>query len=245
VAKLNQIIAIEKGVKSRVYGELTEINKSLQKPDIFNGFSKTYQKIGEDDEELPAERKKVQAEVPVVFKRVEKLMGELMKVTARKDWSNTSAKASVRVNGVALLEEVPVTYLLFLEKQLTDLRTMIGNLPVLDDSENWTKDVNSGLYRADETKTHRTKKVQKPIVLFPATAEHPAQTQLITQDVIAGHWTNVKQSGALPRPEKEKLLTRVDQLLQAVKVAREEANNAEEIISPDVGQAIFNFLFAE
>ena len=245
MAKLNQIIAIEKGVKSRVYGELTEINKSLQKPDIFNGFSKTYQKIGEDDEELPAERKKVQAEVPVVFKRVEKLMGELMKVTARKDWSNTNAKASVRINGVALLEEVPVSYLLFLEKQLTDLRTMIGNLPVLDDSENWTKDVNSGLYRAEETKTHRTKKVQKPIVLFPATAEHPAQTQLITQDVIAGHWTNVKQSGALPRPEKEKLLTRVDQLLQAVKVAREEANNAEEIISPDVGQAIFNFLLAE
>ena len=245
MAKLNQIIAIEKGVKSRVYGELTEINKALQKPDLFNGFSKTYQKIGEDDEELPAERKKVQAEVPVVFKRVEKLMGELMKVTARKDWSNTSAKASVRINGVALLEEVPVSYLLFVEKQLTDLRTMIGNLPVLDDSENWTKDVNSGLYRADETKTHRTKKVQKPIVLFPATAEHPAQTQLITQDVIAGHWTNVKQSGALPRPEKEKLLARVDQLLQAVKVAREEANNAEEIISPDVGQAIFNFLFAE
>jgi len=245
VAKLNQIIAIEKGVKSRVYGELTEINKALQKPDLFNGFSKIYQKIGEDDEELPAERKKVQAEVPVVFKRVEKLMGELMKITARKDWSNTNAKASVRVNGVALLEEVPVTYLLFLEKQLTDLRTMIGNLPVLDDSENWTKDVNSGLYRAEETKTHRTKKVQKPIVLFPATAEHPAQTQLITQDVIAGHWTNVKQSGALPRPEKEKLLTRVDQLLQAIKVAREEANNAEEIVSPDVGQAIFNFLFAE
>jgi hypothetical protein len=245
VAKLNQIIAIEKGIKSRVYGELTEINKALQKPDIFNGFSKTYQKIGEDDEELPAERKKVQAEVPVVFKRVEKLMGELMKVTARKDWSNTNAKANVRINGVALLEEVPVSYLLFLEKQLTDLRTMIGNLPVLDDSENWTKDVNSGLYRADETKTHRTKKVQKPIVLFPATAEHPAQTQLITQDVIAGHWTNVKQSGALPRPEKEKLLARVDQLLQAIKVAREEANNAEEIISPDVGQAIFKFLLAE
>ena len=187
----------------------------------------------------------MQAEVPVVFKRVEKLMGELMKVTARKDWSNTNAKASVRINGVALLEEVPVSYLLFVEKQLTDLRTMIGNLPVLDDSENWTKDVNSGLYRAEETKTHRTKKVQKPIVLFPATAEHPAQTQLITQDVIAGHWTNVKQSGALPRPEKEKLLTRVDQLLQAVKVAREEANNIEEITSPDVGQAIFNFLLAE
>jgi hypothetical protein len=40
-------------------------------------------------------------------------------------------------------------------------------------------------------------------------------------------------------------LTRVDQLLQAVKVAREEANNIEEITSPDVGQAIFNFLLAE
>ena len=28
MAKLNQIIAIEKGINSRVYGELTEINKT-------------------------------------------------------------------------------------------------------------------------------------------------------------------------------------------------------------------------
>ena len=44
MAKLNQIIAIEKGIKSRVYGDLTELNKAIQKPDLFNGFQKTYQK---------------------------------------------------------------------------------------------------------------------------------------------------------------------------------------------------------
>ncbi|HEX5084517.1 MAG TPA: hypothetical protein VFY40_20945 [Blastocatellia bacterium] len=40
MSKLNQIVAIEKGVKSRVYGEITEMRKLSQKPDLFSGFSK-------------------------------------------------------------------------------------------------------------------------------------------------------------------------------------------------------------
>ena len=60
MAKLNQIIAIEKGVKARVYGELTELHKAVQKPELFNGFSKTYQKKDDDGEDLPAEKKRVQ-----------------------------------------------------------------------------------------------------------------------------------------------------------------------------------------
>ena len=58
--KLNQIIAIEKGVKSRVYGEITEMHKSSQKPELFNGFVKTYRKKDEDSEDYPPERKKAQ-----------------------------------------------------------------------------------------------------------------------------------------------------------------------------------------
>jgi hypothetical protein len=60
IAKLNQIIAIEKGIKSRVSSELTKLYKTVQKPDLFNGFSKIYQKKDEESEDLPPEQKRVQ-----------------------------------------------------------------------------------------------------------------------------------------------------------------------------------------
>ncbi|MDQ3812829.1 MAG: hypothetical protein M3347_02630 [Armatimonadota bacterium] len=44
--KLNQVVAIEKGVKSRVYGEVTELHKTSQKPELFNGFIKTCRSVG-------------------------------------------------------------------------------------------------------------------------------------------------------------------------------------------------------
>lgn len=245
MAKLNQIIAIEKGVKSRVYGDLTELNKAIQKPDLFNGFAKTYQKKDEDGEDLPAEKKRVQFVASEVLRNAERSMSELMEVTARKDWTNCVANASVRINGTVLVENAPVSYLLFLEKQLNDLRTFVGNLPVLDEAENWSKDENSGLYKADASQTHRTRKVQKPIVLYPATAEHPAQTQMVTEDIIAGFWTQVKQSGALPKPDKQAVLAKIETLLRAVKEAREEANVHDEVTVPNVGQAVFGYLLGD
>jgi hypothetical protein len=243
--KLNQIIAIEKGVKSRVYSEVTDLHKASQKSDLFNGFAKVYLKKDEDGEDLPAEKKRVQFIATEVLHTVARQLSELMDVTARKDWTNCEAKGSVQVNGSAIISDVPVSYLLFLEKQITDLRTFVAALPVLDEAENWTKDENSGLYKSDETKTYRTKKVAKPIVLYPATPEHPAQTQMATEDIIAGFWHQVKHSGAMPKPEKLALLEKVDNLLKAVKEGREAANVKDEVVTPDVGTAIFDYLLAE
>jgi hypothetical protein len=242
MAKLNQIIAIEKGIKARSYSELTELNKAVQKPDLFNGFVKTYQKKDEEGEDLPPEKKRVQFVASEVLRSVERSIGELMDVTARKDWTNCAASADVVVRGRTIIEGAPVSFLLFLEKQLTDIRTFVDNIPVLDPAENWSKDENSGLYKTDAIQTHRTKKVQKPIVLYPATTEHPAQTQIITEDVIAGFWVQVKQSGAMPKPVREALLERVETLLRAVKEAREEANIRDEVKAPSVGASVFGYL---
>lgn len=241
--KLNQIIAIEKGVKSRAYAEIGELHKVNQKGELFNGFAKQYQKKDDAGEDLPAEKKKVQYNVDDILKRLSKLSGELFEVTARKDWTNSVATASIHVGDKVILEEVPVTYLLFLEKQLTDLRTFIDNLPVLDEAENWNKDDASGLYKSAPITTHRTKKIVRPIVMYDATKEHPAQTQLVTEDVIAGHWLQEKHSGAIPAPDKQALAERVEKLLLAIKEARETANDAEEVSPPDVGDAIFGYLF--
>ena len=116
---------------------------------------------------------------------------------------------------------------------------------MLDEAESWTKDENSGLFKTEATQTHRTKKTVKPIVLYPATEQHPAQTQLLTEDVIAGFWSQIKQSGAMPKPDKQALLERVESLLKALKEAREEANGYDEVETPNVGEAIFAYLLGE
>lgn len=245
MAKLNQIIAIEKGIKSRVYGEITLLHKAIQKPELFNGFNKEYQSKDEDGERLPGEKKRVQYVARDVLRTVERLSTEIMGVTARKDWTNCVAKAPVVVDGEEIIPAAPVSYLLFLEKQLTDFHTIVVEMPTLDEGEAWVKDENTGLYRTDATSTHRTKKVAKPIVLYPATAEHPAQTQMVTEDVIAGFWQQTKQSGAMPKPEKQALLSRTEKLLRAVKEAREAANVNDEVTTPDAGAAIFGYLLED
>jgi hypothetical protein len=242
MAKLNQIIAVEKGIKSRVYGYLTEVNKLVQKPDLFNGLVKVYEKKDEDGEDLPGEKKKVQLNVPDVLRDVKLSMTELIEVTARKDFTNCQAKADVVVDGNKLIEGAPVSFLLFLEKNFTDFRTLVGNFPVLDEAESWKFDAEASLYKTDVTKTHRTKKVQKPIVLYPHSPEHPAQTQLVTEDVLAGYWNQTKMSGAISRSDKAELLDRVDKLLQAIKEAREAANIQDEVVVPKIAAKIFAWL---
>lgn len=240
--KLNQIIAVEKGIKARVHGEFTDLYKAGQRGELFNGFSKTYQKKDEASADLPAESKRVQYTTTSVLEQSARILTDLFNITARKDFTNCVAKASVKIDDQVIVKDAPVSYLLFLEKQLTDMRTFIAALPVLDSAEDWTFDSNANLYKTATVSTHRLMKVQKPIVLYPATPEHPAQTQLVTEDVLAGYWNQIKQSGAMPLPEKQELLEKVENLLKAVKQAREEANGTDEVPTPDVGEAVFNYL---
>lgn len=245
--KLHQITAILKGVKSRVYGEVTTLHKESQKPEAFSGFAKNYRKKNDESEAYEPESKRVQLVATDVLKKLAKLQTELFDSAAEVDWANQKAVGDVVVDGYTVLSQVPVTYLLFLEKQLTDIRTFIDKMPTLDDAKDWSVDPNSNLFKTSPVSTHKTKKVQRPIVLYAAVIKDgqalPAQTQLITEDEIVGWWETVHHSGALPTPRKEVLVERVDKLLRAVKVAREDAND-QATESHKIGDAVFGYLLA-
>lgn len=242
MAKLNQILAIEKGIKTRVYAEFTELHQATQKAPLMNGFHKSYQPRDEEGETYPSESQKVQHNASEVLERVAASLAELFDITATKDWTNCNARADVVVDGRVLIKDVPATYLLFLEKQLQDLHTFVGKMAELDPGSDWSVDPGTGLYKTDTTLTQRTKKVQRPITLYEATKEHPAQTQLITEDVIAGAWVTIKYSGAIPAPRKKQLLGRIEKLSNAVKFAREQAN-AAEATDKKLGKEVFDYLF--
>lgn len=241
--KLNQVLAVEKGVKERSHKLLTELYQQAQKPVLFSGFYKRYRKINEQSETYPDQGQRVQVKAEESLRAAIGAKIELANTTATKDYANCEAKADIIVDGQVLVADAPATFILWLEKQIEDLRTFVGQLPTLDEAEDWTLDANAGLFKSGEITTHRTAKVQEPIVLYPATVEHPAQTQLITKDVLVGYWDETKMSGALPLPRKMAILDRVEKLHKAVKVAREGANMAEAP-TKDAGSALYGYLLS-
>jgi hypothetical protein len=242
VGRLNQIIAVEKGIKSRSYGELTDAHQSLQKTALLAGIARNYQAKDEDGETYPPESTRVQLRAEEVLRQTAATLTRLFDVTATKDWANCTAKANVTVDGRTLIEDVPATYLLFLEKQLTDLHTLVSKLPVLDASETWMFDQAADCWATEPVQTTKTKKIPRNHVKAEATEKHPAQVEVYYEDVVVGHWRTVKFSGALPATRIKELLDRVDKLQQAVKFAREEANNSE-VTDVKVGEKVFDYLF--
>ena len=239
--KLNQVIAVEKGVKTRVTNEVTSLYHTVQKPALFEGFQKTYQVKTEGDETFPAEGARVQFNVQDVLRQVGNKLTELFDVTATKDYANCVAKADVVVDGVVLVKDAPATFLLFIEKQLTDLHTVASKLPILDPAQEWAFDQNASLFKTPASQTAKTKKVTKALVLYPATDKHPAQTAQVADDIITGYWNQIKMSGAVPENRRRSLLDKIERLQKAVKFAREQANMVE---APEksVGSKLFEWL---
>ena len=241
--KLNQLVAIEKTVKNTAKQALTEIHYALQKPELLTGFNKTYQPLdSEKGEQFPPEAKKVMIRAKESIDTAREQLVKLFDVTASKDSSNNGAVADVVIDGKALLEKVPITTLLFLEKQLVDIRTFCLKLPILDPADDWKWSDAQNLYTTDPVKTVKTKKVEKVVVKYEATKEHPAQTEIRPEDVTIGHWNTIKYSGALPATTVKEFVRRVEKLQEAVKVAREEANNisAKDV---QIGKDVFSYVF--
>ncbi|MFI6345122.1 hypothetical protein [Streptomyces sp. NPDC050560] len=242
MAKLNQIIAVEKSVKSKSYQDLTTAHQKVQKPALLAGISRAYQPKDEEGEQLPPESTRVQIQAEDVLREMADSLTRLFDVTATKDWANCEARADVTVDGRTIVADVPVSHLLFLEKQLVDLHTFVKKLPVLDAAESWSQDPSTDWWKTDAVRTIRTKKVPRNHVKAEATEKHPAQVEVYYEDVPIGYWTTVKFSGALPARRVNELLDRVERLQKAVKYAREEANGVE-VTDRRVGDAVFGYLF--
>jgi hypothetical protein len=241
--KLNQIVAIEKGVKSSTYSKVSEAYKKFQKPALFGGISRTYRPKNDDGDMLPPESTRVKRRVEEMLQGISRLMTKQFDATATKDWGNCEARSDVEIDGETVLAQVPVTYLLFLEKQLTDLHTVVGKLPTLDDSEVWRYDSAQDCWVTDPVETTRNKKMMRNHVKAEATAKHPAQVDVYTEDVVVGYWKTIKLSGALPLSRRRDLLERVEKMQEAVKFAREQANSME-VERQKVGEDFFGYLFA-
>ncbi len=242
---MHVVVALATGKKGEIEKQFTEAYKLVQKPDLFDAISKTYRPVGGGDdanERLPNENKNMQHRLSVIVAQTVAKLIEMYDVTFTLDAGNQRATGDIVIPNGPTIRNVPVPTLLFLEKQLVDVRTFIEKMPTPSPDERWTYDGNQDLLASEPTETHRTKKVQKAIVLYPATDKHPAQTQLINEDVIAGYWTTLRYTSRVSMAEKSAAMDRVNVLIDAVKVARETAN-ACEVDERKMGSELLRFVF--
>lgn len=242
MGKLNQIVAVVAAKKKLATEAITAAYHTIQKAELFQGLSRTYTPRDDEGERFPSEFKIAQASVPALLDAVSGPLTEMFDTVVTQDYANSQAFAAVVVDGVTVIGNVPVTNLLFLEKQLTDLITFVSKLPILDPSETWQWDEHTDCHSSSPSESVKSKKVPKAFVKYEATKEHPAQVEMFTEDVVVGSWKTIKFSGALKASDKAAMLERVRKLHEAVVTAREQANSME-VTSRYVGKSILDFVF--
>lgn len=244
MAKLHQLIAKARTANTAAENAVTRIFRTFDKKDAFTGMVRTYRPLDDSDlAKLPDESVKVQAEAHDLLAQLVEVRQAQWDLVATMDAANQNAVADVIVEGVTVASNVPVSTLLYLEKQLPVLAEVVGKLPVTDVAVDWEWDGDNSVWRADPLTTLRSVKEEKYVIVAPATDKHPAQVAKSVEDAPKGYWTTVKLSGACSPAEKKAYLERIQKLVEAVKVARESANSIDAP-AVQISEGLLDFVFS-
>ena len=246
MAKLHELLAVDTSLKSQVDKARGDLLNTFEKKR--HHFSKkliTFKPLAEDAAPITEEQLDLQTTVARELAWIRGLWAPAIDTSAQIAEANTTARADVVLNnGRVLLKDVPATSLLELEKRVSEVHTLVSQVPTLDPAKGFTPDPSEGpgIFKArEETKT-RTQKQPKPIVLYEATKEHAAQVQLLSLDVPTGTIHQQEWSGLITTAEKADMLERVEELRRAIKAARARAN---EVIVPkiSIGDTLLSYVF--
>lgn len=242
IAFLHQWLAIVTGAKQRANSEGASMKNELSKDGLFRGLAKTYTPKNEDGEKFPPERVRVQRNTKDMIEKLTELFTDLFNFGLTIDRGNMKAMADIVVDDVVIVENVPVTTLLFLEHQMEELKGWAQQIPVLDEAKDWEWDESNTQYKTESFQTGKTKKVEEYPIIVQATDKHPAQVAKVVNDVVVGYWTNLEFSGAMRASEKAAIQDRCVKLARAIKFAREKANSLP-CEKQEMGGAIMSYLF--
>lgn len=240
--KLNQVLAVEKSIRTKQENVFTQVYQSVSKVDLLTGFARNYTPKNDDGEKLPPEKKLVQLKAEDAIVQAQDALRQLSNIIAVKDATNQGAKADIVIDGAVMVKDVPAVHLLFLEKRLIAIMEFISKIPTLSQDASWKKNEGMGLYETEPTESFKTKKVEDFKVVLQPTKEHPGQVQKVVEDQIVGSWKTVNFSGAITEDRKKAMMAKAEKVQQAVKVAREEANQAP-VVELATG-TLFDFILA-
>jgi hypothetical protein len=211
------------------------------------GTHKTLNMFNEErkQEEIGAEEHK--ALVTTVNDKLDYVFESQIKwwdVCLQQEATNQNAVADLIVDEEIIAEGLPATFYLGMESKLKQLRAVFEHIPTLDPSIEWERNGDSGknIYKASHPITSQKQERKKAHqIIVPATDRHPAQVETWDENVVVGTYTTNIICGMISPGEKSDYLERIDTLIQAVKQARQRANNTD-VVNKNIGNKLYNFI---
>lgn len=237
MGKLHEVLAVEgarRGAYDKVLKETQHVFKD--RADLFTGAERRYEPFAEEDKNEAGVLER-HAMTTTVRQRLDYLKGfmvEYLDTVYQKEMTNQLAAGDIMWEGQVLVAGVPVPYLLHLESALGRLRDTLNHLPTHQQGAKWVDDADHSLapnvVRIEHPEmTFKTKKIIKPFEISPATKEHKAQVEKLTEDIPVGRFFKDIWSGMLTPADKSDLLGRLDSLIESVRTARMRANDRDVV----------------
>lgn len=246
MAKLHELLAVEsdlEGLYNRIVAETKKNFKDHQ--ERYSGQRKVVEFYDEDVKPEADEYKHMDDTVLSKINYTSEHIIRYLDAVLQKERTNMDAKADIVVDGVAIAENVPATFLLGLEKRLKKIRNDVyASIPTLTPGVEWKIDESIGkdVYKmVHPEERFKTKKLRKNHIKYEATKEHPAQVDVYTEDERVARVLTYNWSGKLSSADKSALLEKIDKLIRAVKKARQKANTTE-VVKETIGEKLFNYI---
>ena len=209
----------------------------------FNGQVKQYHPLEEGGEDFPNEVVPLDTTVEIELNGFAHFYGQWVDAVFQKENANQEAFATLEFGGDEGFKSdgIPATALLNLEGKLSEIRDVITAIPVIDPLRVWGWDEDDENYVSESEFRYRTQKIEDFRVIVDATDRHPAHVERVVVDRRVGQWETILQSGTMSKHDKADMLERVNEVLLAVKKARQQANKVE-VAPVTIAEDIFNYI---
>lgn len=244
MGKLHELLAVEQMTTAASERLLAETKDKFHKfSEFFTGTVRTLARIKDSPEDKAAEAaarrdKQLPTNVPDTLQYIFPHIAKTLNLKLSKHATDQVSKADIVLDGEVLMKDVPVDFLLELEKILPEWRNLFQSMPTLDPSKKWVAESKNVWKLAEPVQSAQTEKQFYPVVLAEATTEHPAQVKEASRDVIVGTFSDMLISGAATTDQKAAVLTLLDKLIAAVKQARMRANSVDIVETKDADKLL-------
>lgn len=247
MAKLHEILAAESPLMTQMAKTRADLENTFEKKPLhFAKRQVTFIPFAENVKAEIEDQLDLQSTVARELQWISGIMAPAIDAGFQIDEANGEARADILLpDGSILAKDVCATALLRLEHRADELLQLVTKIPTMDPSKGFqlAPDQGEGVYVSRPDTKLRTNKVQEPIVLYPATSEFPAQTQVISKDVVIGKVETIHWSALLTTAQKGEMLERVEKLRVAVKAARSRANAVEVPKDKIIARRLLDYVF--
>jgi hypothetical protein len=244
--QLSEILAIEQDKKQKLHSTIGQlIQLFTKKESLLEGYKKTF--INAKDAKSGGEPQILETrEVAYTLKQA--LEAALLAiecgidhaVSKEESLANSVARTDLFI-GDAYLGNFSAPALQALETILHRVKEMYLVLPTLDATQTWEKAEGEGIWKSLGERKIKTQKMPRVIVKYEATPEHPAQTEIVYVEEEIGHFITTYYSGKIKQSQKNKILERLDIIIDAIKIAKARIYSAP-VQKKQIGSLLFNFL---